>query len=129
MMELPMDRMMPDPFTSIDGAGVDGTSGSRARDSLFLMARLRTPSLSDTFSVRIRNLSPGGLMADFATPLERDTPVEIEVRGIGWVPGKVAWFAEGRTGIAFDAPIDPGKARKPILPRPAPAPAPRQRTR
>ena len=128
-----MDRMMPDPFLpadSFDHAADTAGQGSRARDSLFLMARLRTPSLSETFSVRIRNLSPGGLMADFATPLERDTGIEVEVRGIGWVPGKVAWFAEGRTGIAFDAPIDPGKARKPVAARPMPAaipPRPRRR--
>lgn len=124
-----MDSLMPDPFTPADSTADDGGAGTRSRDSLFLMARLRTPSLSETFSVRIRNLSPGGLMADFATPLERDTPVEIEVRGIGWVPGKVAWFAEGRTGIAFDVPIDPGKARKPITPRPVAAVAPRPRVR
>ncbi|WP_375381413.1 PilZ domain-containing protein [uncultured Sphingomonas sp.] len=120
---------MPEPFPFGSSSADDAGSGARSRDSLFLMARLRTPSLSETFSVRIRNLSPGGLMADFATPLERDTPVQIDVRGIGWVPGKVAWFAEGRTGIAFDAPIDPSKARKPIALRPAPASAPRPRSR
>ena len=124
-----MDSLMPEPFTSGDASADEAGAGSRARDSLFLMARLRTPSLSETFSVRIRNLSAGGLMADFATPLERDTPVEIDVRGIGWVPGKVAWFAEGRTGVAFNAPIDPGKARKPITAPPVQAMAPRPRIR
>ena len=111
-----MDRLTLDPFlTTAAGADDDGQS-DRHRDSLFLMARLRTPSLAETFTVRIRNLSAGGLMADFATPLDRDTPIEIDVRGIGWVPGKVAWFAEGRTGVAFDRPIDPQKARKPVGP-------------
>ena len=43
-----------------------------------------------------------------------DTPVELEIRGIGHVNGRVAWQAEGRTGIAFDADIDPLKARKPV---------------
>ncbi|MGI4731597.1 MAG: PilZ domain-containing protein [Janthinobacterium lividum] len=124
-----MDRLLPEPFNPAEPDADEGGAGARARDSLFLMARLRTPSLDETFSVRIRNLSPGGLMADFATPLERDTPIQIEVRGIGWVPGKVAWFAEGRTGVAFDAPIDPTKARKPIVKRAAtvtPAPARRR---
>ncbi|WP_254606636.1 PilZ domain-containing protein [Sphingomonas bacterium] len=135
-MDLPMDRSLPYPFTPGD-PDTDGQE-PRARDSLFLMARLRTPSIGETFSVRIRNLSPGGLMADFAVPLPRDTQLEVEVRGIGWVPGKVAWFAEGRTGIAFDAPIDPRKARKPvagaatagILTAPVPVPpTPRPRRR
>ena len=56
----------------------------------------------------------GGLMAEFAVPLDRDTPVEVEVRGLGWVAGRVAWFTEGRTGIAFSQPIDPRRARKPV---------------
>lgn len=118
-----MDRSLTNPIAP-DDPDIDDAQESRARDSLFLMAQLRTPSLGETFSVRIRNLSPGGLMADFAVPLPRDTPLEIDVRGIGWVPGKVAWFAEGRTGVAFDAPIDPRKARKPVaVPIPA-APSP-----
>ncbi len=124
-----MDSLMPEPFTFGTSSSDEDAMGARSRDSLFLMARLRTPSLGETFSVRIRNLSPGGVMADFATPLERDTPVQIDVRGIGWVSGKVAWFAEGRTGVAFDAPIDPAKARKPITSRAVPAvpPGPRGR--
>lgn len=109
-----MDRHSTDLFTPASNDG-DGQS-DRRRDSLFLMARLRSPALSEIYSVRIRNLSAGGLMADFGEPLDRDTAIEIEVRGIGWVPGKVAWFAEGRTGIAFDRPIDPQKARKPVGP-------------
>ena len=111
-----MDRPTLDPFRPFDTGSDADAQGARHRDSLFLMARLRTPALRDTFSVRIRNLSAGGLMADFAMPLDRDTPIEIEVRGIGWVPGKVAWFAEGRTGVAFDVAIDPQRARKPVGP-------------
>ena len=107
-----MDRLFADPFVA---AGIDTVGQeSRARDSLFLMARMRTPMLTDPVSVRIRNLSAGGLMAEFATPLDRDTPVEVEVRGIGWIPGLVAWYAEGRAGVAFLNPIDPQKARKPV---------------
>lgn len=109
-----MDRLLPPPFTPAPSDVDEGGMGARSRDSLFLMARLRTPSLRETFSVRIRNLSPGGLMADFAAPLDRDTPIEVEVRGIGWVAGRVAWCAEGRTGVAFQTPIDPQKARKPV---------------
>lgn len=93
--------------------GVGGAS-DRARDSLLLMARLRSPALPQVHTVRVRNLSAGGLMAEFAEPLDRGTSVEVEVRGLGWVPGKVAWFTEGRTGIAFDKPVDPQRARKPV---------------
>jgi hypothetical protein len=107
-----MDRMFADPLVAagIDAAGQE----SRARDSLFLMARMRTPLLTEALPVRIRNLSAGGLMAEFPTPLDRDTPVEVDVRGIGWIPGRIAWYAEGRAGVAFLAPIDPQRARKPV---------------
>ncbi len=112
-----MERLLPEPFTPFATLGQDGGGEERARDSLFLMARLRTPSLPDTFAVRIRNLSAGGLMAEFETPLDRDTPVQVEVRGLGWIAGRVAWFTQGRTGIAFDKPVDPQRARKPVGPQ------------
>jgi hypothetical protein len=40
--------------------------------------------------------------------------VEVEVRGVGWVSGRIAWATDGRVGIAFDTPIDPLLARKPV---------------
>jgi hypothetical protein len=86
----------------------------RNRDSLFLLARVRIGSDERWTDVRVRNLSPGGLMAEIETALAIDTPVELELRGVGQVTGRVAWQAEGRTGIAFDAEIDPMKARKPV---------------
>lgn len=109
-----MDRLLPEPFTPFATIGTDSGGEVRARDSLFLMARLRSPALREIYSVRIRNLSSGGLMAEFETPLDRDTPVEVEVRGLGWIAGRVAWFTQGRTGIAFDTPVDPQRARKPV---------------
>ena len=109
-----MDRLLPESLTAADTSDSEAGGEQRARDSLFLMGRLRTPALQGIFSVRIRNLSAGGLMAEFDTSLDRDTPVEVEVRGVGWVKGRVAWFAVGRTGVAFDTPIDPQRARKPV---------------
>lgn len=111
-----MDRLLPEPFKPNVVGATDSSAEARARDSLFLTARLRSPSLPQTYTVRVRNLSAGGLMAEFETPLDRDTPIEVEVRGLGWVAGRVAWFTQGRTGIAFDAPIDPQRARKPVGP-------------
>ncbi len=101
------------------------TAGPRRnRDSLFLLARVRIDAAEHWTDVRVRNLSSGGLMAEIETALAMDTPVELELRGVGRVTGRVAWQAEGRTGIAFDAEIDPMKARKPVgrgAPRPAAA--------
>lgn len=110
-----MDRLLPEPLNPYS-AGGHPSAEPRARDSLFLMARLRSPLLPDMYNVRVRNLSSGGLMADFEMPLDRGTPVEVDVRGLGWVAGRVAWFTQGRTGVAFDAPVDPQLARKPVGP-------------
>lgn len=84
------------------------------RDSLFLKAFLRFPSTKDEREVRIRNLSAGGLMAEIPTDVPRGERVEINLRSIGWVSGYIAWVTEGRVGIAFDHPINPKDARKPV---------------
>jgi hypothetical protein len=100
---------------SLDRRGPDAAvRGARGRDSLFLMAKLRRAGASESVAVRVRNLSPGGLMAELEEPMDHDAAIEIEVRGLGWIPGRIAWHTEGRTGIAFDRLIDPQRARKPV---------------
>lgn len=84
------------------------------RDSLLLSATLRFPRSKDEREVRIRNLSAGGLMAEVPVRVARGEPVEIHLRSIGWISGHVAWITEGRLGIAFDHPIEPKAARKPV---------------
>lgn len=94
----------------------DTTSAKRGmdRDSLFLKAILRFGSSKVENEVRIRNLSAGGLMAEAPLRVTRGERVEINLRNIGWITGHVAWVTEGRIGIAFDHPIDPKDARKPV---------------
>jgi hypothetical protein len=70
-------------------------------------------------------------MAEYPDGLAQGLRVEFDVRGVGWVPGQIAWSAAGRIGVAFDRQIDPMLARKrvgqgaqtpvfvkPIFPRP-----------
>lgn len=59
-------------------------------------------------------------MADCVRPCARGDSILVELRGVGTVRGRVAWRAHGRIGVAFDDPIDPLLARRPV------APAPRQ---
>jgi hypothetical protein len=108
-----MDSFSYDPSSQADDAG--GSQRSRSRDSLFLMAHLRFDGETVTREVRVRNLSEGGLMVDCERVKDAGTPVTLDVRGIGEVEGKVAWCTEGRIGIALDRPIDPKKARKPVV--------------
>lgn len=79
----------------------------QSRDSLFVKAVLRFPVSGDEREVRVRNISAGGLMAEAPLRTPRGDPIEVQLRNIGWVSGKVAWVAESRFGIAFDYPIDP----------------------
>lgn len=113
-----------DSFGSIEAETADAAESGRARkrDSLFLSARLTFPGKPVTHDVRVRNLSEGGLMAEYEPIVEPDTAVTLEMRGLGELTGRVAWCTRGRLGIAFDLPIDPSRARKPVgTGKPAPA--------
>lgn len=108
-----------------DSGLVAGNRGRR-RDSLFLSAKLRVNG-GEPVEVRVRNLSEGGLMAEGAPPAAIGSAVIVELRNLGAVPGKVAWYTECRAGISFDAAIDPQRARKPVATR-AKVTAPARRT-
>lgn len=99
------------PLTNEDPASV---KRGMDRDSLFLKAILRFSSSKDENEVRVRNLSAGGLMAEAPLQVARGERVEINLRSIGWITGYVAWVTDGRVGIAFDHPINPKDARKPV---------------
>lgn len=112
------DNRLMDGLTG-DFEGVEDDAGSqraRSRDSLFLTAQMRIGTETAAYDVRVRNLSEGGLMVEVAKPLPIGTPITLEVRGLGEVRGNVAWYAEGRAGVALERPIDPKKARKPVKP-------------
>lgn len=91
----------------------------RNRDSLFLLGRLRVGDDQVLHDARIRNLSEGGLMAEFPHPVPVGEAVWLELRGVGEVTGQVAWCEAQRIGVAFDRPIDPKLARKPVTRRPS----------
>ena len=84
------------------------------RDSMFVMAALRRPGGPEV-AIKVRNLSAGGLMAEASSGFSRGEPIEVELRGIGAVGGRIAWTAGGRIGIAFENAIDPMLARRPVV--------------
>jgi hypothetical protein len=107
-----------DQFYNSNQGGFVGTDSALprhdSRDSLFLVADFRIAGQPDKYQVRVRNLSSGGLMAEVPEAIAIGTSVEVDVRGIGWVPGRIAWATAGRVGVAFEQPIDPKLARKPV---------------
>ena len=107
-----MEQFSHDPMKTLSADDFTGQR-SGARDSLMLSANFRVADRGEE-QVRVRNLSPGGMMAEYPAPIDRNTIVHVEVRGVGWVSGRIAWAAEGRVGVAFDSDIDPKLARKPV---------------
>lgn len=109
-----MDRSPDRPV--VDAAALLSGHGRHAsRDSLLLTAKLRIGDHET--DVRIRNLSAGGLMAEYPRAVSLGERLEIDVRGVGPVAGRIAWATDGRIGIAFNEPIDPMLARKPVATR------------
>ena len=107
-----MEQFSQDPLMALSAEDFTGQRAG-ARDSLMLTANFRIAERADE-TVRVRNLSSGGMMAEYTAPIERGTIVQVEVRGVGWVSGKIAWATDGRVGVAFDHDIDPLLARKPV---------------
>jgi hypothetical protein len=87
---------------------------SVARDSLFLLADIRVEQSAELHSVRVRNLSDGGMMGEGHMRIQRGHRVSVELRNIGAVGGTVAWVQDNRFGVAFDEEVDSQKARRPL---------------
>lgn len=84
-----------------------------SRSSLFLTANIVIEGLAEPVTVRVRNLSDGGMMIDGHVKLVRDMPILVDLRGIGLIEGRVAWTEAGRAGVAFAVQVDPKLARAP----------------
>ena len=103
--------------TSIDEE-VAALSRSADRDSLFMQARLQLAGAPDTVLVRVRNLSAGGMLAEVQgriRGLEQGGAVEVDLRNIGPVPGRIVWMGDGKFGVAFDRPVDPQAVRRQVV--------------
>jgi hypothetical protein len=102
--------------TPINNQGPEGAAESQRRDprdSLFVLARIKPEGQAgEGASMRVRNVSSGGLMADAPDDYRPGMRVAVALEGIGEVTGVVAWTEAGRVGIAFDHPIDKSRARK-----------------
>jgi PilZ domain len=85
-----------------------------ARDSLFLTSEVTVEGALKAVTVRVRNLSAGGMMIDTNAIFREGAVVKADLRGIGPVAGKIAWIVEDRAGVAFNQAIDPKSARAPV---------------
>ncbi|MBA3940921.1 MAG: pilus assembly protein PilZ [Sphingopyxis sp.] len=85
------------------------------RDSLFMQADLLLPGQAGPAVVRVRNLSAGGMLAESPVRVEQGATVEVDLRNVGPVPGRVVWVGEGKFGIAFDRQINPQAVRRQVV--------------
>jgi hypothetical protein len=109
-----------EPFTfeeDDEGATVNQSGAhqrAEPRDSMFLSATIRHADSGENWPLRVRNISAGGLMADCGATFQRGDRVELELRGVGLQRGMIAWTMGDRIGVAFEKPINPMLARKPV---------------
>lgn len=102
-----------------------------ARDSLFVMADMRLDGADGEHRIKVRNLSPGGMMGEGTVRVSRGDKVWVNIRNNGWTEGAIAWVQDNRFGVAFRDEIDAKAARlttagagdTSYVPRPVPAPA------
>ena len=77
------------------------------RYAVVLSAQI-TPESEDTpISVRVCNISAGGLMAIVPPHVALRGQVSIMIRHVGKLIGRIVWAQKDRFGVRFDAEIDP----------------------
>jgi PilZ domain len=108
-----MDNAYSFPVSD-DGQNTAVNPQERRRESIFLGAQIVFEGAASAVSVRVRNISTGGMMIDSGAKHAKGKMISATIKGIGEVCGHVAWATDTRIGIAFDAPIDPKLARQQI---------------
>ena len=105
--------MSSDPISSPEA--MDVAPRTSERRNFFLLTSISTAE-HGTLSAKVRNLSAGGMMIEFADEpdLEKGHRLTADLRNIGRVKGEIAWSAGRRFGVKFDRVIDPEAARKPV---------------
>lgn len=92
----------------------DESKRSAKRDSLFILAELSAMNGTPIASIRVRNLSATGLMADCTAPLAENDRVMVALRGIDPVSATVSWVKGGRVGLQFEREIEPQAVRRSV---------------
>ena len=102
--------------TSVDEE-VAALSRGTDRDSLFMQADVTIEGKPAAVTVRVRNLSQGGMLAESPVIVSQGVTVEVELRNIGPVSGRIVWTGDKKFGIAFDRAINPQAVRRDVAPQ------------
>ncbi len=77
------------------------------RYAVVLSAQVLPEGAENTVSVRICNISAGGLMAIVPPHVTLSGQVSIMIRHMGTLRGDIVWAQKDRIGIRFETEIDP----------------------
>ncbi len=109
--QVAMDRAV---HQSVDEE-VAALSRGADRDSLFMQASLILPGQPIPWSCACAICPPAECSRRRRPRIAQGTTVEVELRNVGQVPGRVVWAGEGKFGIAFDRPVDPQAVRRQVV--------------
>ncbi len=104
-----MDMIHPFPLTP-----AADSKREKDRESMFLLASIVFENSTQKHSMRVRNISNGGMMVDCTDVHAKGRPLIAELKGIGAVAGRVAWSNGGKMGVAFNVEVDPKLTRQPV---------------
>lgn len=74
---------------------------NRSREDLTTFAEVRVDGETSAHNIRVRNLSPAGMMGEGNLRVARGSRIVVGMRGISPVEGQVAWVQGDRFGVAF----------------------------
>lgn len=77
------------------------------RISMMLMATVCFEGAGEGVKARILDLSGGGIRVATVCHLKRGHRLVVSLKGIGEVPGQIAWARGAELGVEFDREIDP----------------------
>ena len=92
----------------------DGDNRHITRDSLFILAEMRLDGSDTEYRVKVRNLSPGGMMGEGDAIVARGDSISINLRSVGWIDGLIAWVQGNRFGVSFAKDVDVKLVRAPL---------------
>jgi hypothetical protein len=79
---------------------------SELRYSVMVKGRLFNDDFPEGLSLRILNISEGGILAAIPYGVRVYSEVTVELRNLPPVTGRIAWCRKDRIGVAFDERID-----------------------
>jgi diguanylate cyclase (GGDEF)-like protein len=111
----------------VRGLKIEPQGHAASRESRIAILRSAMLHFGDQkFSVRVRNVSTGGIMAESSSTLPPNSRVEIEFAEGQRFAGEIRWIEQGRFGVNFDKPFSLDQFTQPRVPLTGAPPKPQR---